>query len=84
MVDEARQEPAAMQVRSRGGLWRSTVRSFSSPPHESVQVVYGRRERRLRQMPATFPRPSRPGELHPESLTEPDMTLSRHPARATQ
>ena len=26
--------------------------------------------------------PSRPGELHPEPLTEPDMTLSRHPARA--
>jgi hypothetical protein len=27
-------------------------------------------------------RPSRPGELHPEPLTDPDMTLSRHPARA--
>jgi hypothetical protein len=27
--------------------------------------------------------PSRPGELHPEPLTEPDLTLSRHPARAT-
>jgi hypothetical protein len=26
--------------------------------------------------------PSRPGELHPEPLTEPDLTLSRHPARA--
>ena len=28
--------------------------------------------------------PSRPGELHPEPLTEPDLTLSRHPARATE
>ena len=26
--------------------------------------------------------PSRPGELHPEPLTEPDMNLSIHPARA--
>ena len=24
--------------------------------------------------------PSRPGELHPEPLTDPDLTLSRHPA----
>ena len=27
--------------------------------------------------------PSRPGEFRPEPLTEPDLTLSRHPARAT-
>jgi hypothetical protein len=27
--------------------------------------------------------PIRPGEFHPEPLTEPDLTLSRHPARAT-
>jgi hypothetical protein len=27
--------------------------------------------------------PSRPGELHPEPLTEPDVNLSIHPARAT-
>ena len=26
--------------------------------------------------------PSRPGKLHPEPLTDPDLTLSRHPARA--
>jgi hypothetical protein len=25
--------------------------------------------------------PSRPGEFHPEPLTDPDVTLSRHPAR---
>src|SRR6476660_8448254 len=30
-----------------------------------------------------LPTPSRPGEFHPEPLTEPDLTLSRHPARAT-
>src|SRR5260370_20501676 len=28
--------------------------------------------------------PSRPGEFHPEPLTDPDLTLSRHPARATR
>src|SRR5216684_7256310 len=27
--------------------------------------------------------PSRPGELHPEPLTEPDVSLSTYPARAT-
>ena len=26
--------------------------------------------------------PSRPGEFHPEPLTEPDLNLSIHPARA--
>jgi hypothetical protein len=33
--------------------------------------------------PALRVLPSRPGELHPEPLTDPDLTLSRHPARAT-
>src|SRR3954452_2075954 len=28
--------------------------------------------------------PSRPGEFRPEPLTDPDLTLSRHPARATE
>src|SRR5204862_4660969 len=28
--------------------------------------------------------PSRPGDFHPEPLTDPDLTLSRHPARATE
>ena len=27
--------------------------------------------------------PSRPGEFHPKSLTDPDVILSHHPARAT-
>jgi len=31
-----------------------------------------------------LPLPSRPGEFHPEPLTDPDLTLSRHPARATE
>ena len=28
--------------------------------------------------------PGRPGDLHPESPTDPDVNLSIHPARATQ
>jgi SOS response associated peptidase (SRAP) len=28
--------------------------------------------------------PSRPGEFHPEPLTDPDLTLSRHRARVTE
>jgi hypothetical protein len=27
--------------------------------------------------------PSRPGDFHPEALTDPDVNLSVHPARAT-
>jgi len=33
--------------------------------------------------PATGGLPSRPEELHPEALTDPDLTLARHPARVT-
>jgi len=44
--------------------------------HHSVQC----------RQPLTWPSglfvPSRPGEFHPEPLTDPDLTLSRHPARA--
>src|SRR5688572_23593482 len=31
----------------------------------------------------TMTLPSRPGEFHPEPLTEPDLSLSTYPARAT-
>src|SRR5450755_1264889 len=34
-------------------------------------------------MPVRLLRPSRPGEFHPQPLTDPDLTLSRRPARAT-
>jgi hypothetical protein len=39
------------------------------------------RKRRTRDQTALLP--SRPGEFHPEPLTDPDVTLSRHPARAS-
>ena len=31
--------------------------------------------------PAKINAPSRPGEFHPQALTDPDVTVSRHPAR---
>ena len=40
-------------------------------------------EERTEATAQTSQMPSRPGELHPESLTDPDVILSHHPARAT-
>jgi len=37
----------------------------------------------LTVLPPFHTLPSRPGEFHPEPLTDPDVTLSCHPARAT-
>src|SRR6516164_4971367 len=45
------------------------------------RAMYGRASVAL--LCAPMP-PSRPGEFHPEPLTDPDMRLSLHPARATQ
>jgi hypothetical protein len=36
------------------------------------------------EVPPRFPSPSRPGEFHPEALTDPDVSLSTYPARATE
>ena len=48
-----------------------------------VKFEEGRGGLRLGQS-LRFPSPSRPGEFHPEPLTDPDVRLSPHPARATQ
>ena len=37
----------------------------------------------MAEISPTSPLPSRPGEFHPEPLTEPDLSLSTYPARAT-
>jgi len=53
---------------------------------EAVQrrVLGATRERMPRELTEALDvLPSRPGEFHPEPLTDPDLTLSRHPARAT-
>ena len=46
-----------------------------------LEVLRKHRGRRPGLSPSRMP--SRPGEFHPEPLTDPDLTLSRHPARAT-
>jgi hypothetical protein len=51
-------------------------------PAASRKVGSLGRSRRARFWSAGRPAPSRPGEFHPESLTEPDLILSHHPARA--
>src|SRR6516165_12430761 len=55
------------------GLPRVTIRSLSEAQRTCREVV--------RRVDPTL-LPSRPGEFHPEPLTDPDMILSHHPARA--
>jgi hypothetical protein len=77
---------------SRPLFWSWLLRLWPSmwPERElDCSRCFGRRNMRpwrLRLLPNRSPRlqlPSRPGEFHPEPLTDPDMKLSPHPARAT-
>ena len=54
------------------------------PPRGAGRLCpeFSNTEHNPKHQPLTL-RPSRPGEFHPEPLTDPDLTLSRHPARAT-
>jgi hypothetical protein len=57
------------------------VRKFARQPEEPMpEFAYGQR---LLGEEVSKMQPSRPGELHPEPLTDPDVRLSPHPARAT-
>ena len=49
----------------------------------SKQIIADFRHRALRHH-AEGILPSRPGDFHPEALTDPCMTVSRHTARAIQ
>jgi hypothetical protein len=70
---------------------RAIAQRFSALAHrvggQGVELMSASGELRKnkdgRPRPAPTRLPSRPGEFHPEPLTEPDLTLSRHPARAT-
>src|SRR5262245_60426156 len=55
LSDKSSPASAGHQPTRRGGLLRSKVGPFSGPPHESVQVVDGRRERRVRQTRLSSP-----------------------------
>ena len=48
------------------------LRRYSGEQRTSTRTI-GRTTTRM---------PSRPGEFHPEPLTDPDLILSHHPARA--
>ena len=41
-------------------------------------------DRLILDTPSNYPPAESARELHPEPLTDPDMTLSRHPARAAR
>src|SRR5260370_547273 len=77
----------------RGGLappipcqlsWRALHRVMGCP-HECVSPATGVPQiaADLLHGPSRQGRPSRPGEFHPEPLTDPDLNLSIHPARVT-
>src|SRR5208337_1931312 len=64
-------------------------RRLSSAASQKFRIdETGPRSAKARRGPRCFQgspsSPSRPGEFHPEPLTEPDVRLSPHPARATQ
>jgi hypothetical protein len=71
----------------------TSIRRFR-PRWRGDNLGLGERRGRSRELPSC-PRkpapqgglavlPSRPGELHPESLTDPDVILSHHPAEPRQ
>ena len=62
------------------GLVRDLSKTRMPPERSDVSF---RQLRTCRPMRSILLWPSRPGEFHPEPLTDPDLTLSRHPARAT-
>ena len=67
----------------RGHAGKSEKGPFSEVDARIVEVCFAP-VNGLRQSGLLGPkRPSSPGEFHPEPLTDPDLTLSRHPARAT-
>jgi hypothetical protein len=65
------------------GHAHATVGTTLSLLHDvRMWSAYASRLSLVADIPEQRPWPSRPGEFHPEPLTEPDLTLSRHPARA--
>ena len=68
---------------SRYALFRAVTGHHGRPPREFDTPDLGRKVACGVCIGAASALPSRPGEFHPEPLTDPDLTLSRHPARAT-
>jgi hypothetical protein len=73
--------PGALHVFARASCHQSVVPLFREAVH-----LHPQHPRQLPQRlhaPALGPAPSSPGEFHPEALTEPYVTVSRHTARVT-
>src|ERR1700722_10746578 len=62
---------------ARAGIRGEETLSFRHGATVSTNAILERKGVKTALMP------SRPGEFHPEPLTDPDVTLSCHPARAT-
>ena len=76
-----------MPASRRGGRFLRNIRHHGSvpagrSPPRLARVGYRSKSRRGGCKSWGLLMPSRPGEFHPEPLTDPDLTLSRHPARA--
>jgi hypothetical protein len=78
--------PANRNYKNAALMWRNPTAFWRSCGNGSLKQVLSSRNPQKRTLDAIAEcplRPSRPGEFHPEPLTDPDLTLSRHPARAT-
>jgi len=74
------QRPQILAAAAEGSLEPSPVRRFRGAfPSSTTQL----RKRVVCRRPfCSWHTPSRPGGFHPEPLTDPDLNLSIHPARA--
>ena len=72
--------PVDVRGRRVGVAIRAQRTSFRC---DATVVSYERRSRSSAAVAETTLLPSRPEEFHPEPLTDPDVILSHHPARAT-
>ena len=58
------------------------IRRFRSHARNPTHVGCEEQSGNRRRVAKATRMPSRPGEFHPEPLTDPDLNLSIHPARA--
>src|SRR5271165_5745066 len=93
MLAMAAIEPSSVTSKCRGSIRRASSPSIGTWAERlAARTFRPRRARDCRvggdvaaptpHRPGRADLPSRPGEFHPEPLTDPDMNLSIHPARA--
>jgi hypothetical protein len=81
-----------MNRKAASGVDGESTEQFASEMEERVEEICRQLKAGMYRAPPVRPEscfgfsatlPSRPGEFHPEPLTDPDVILSHHPARAT-